>query len=399
MIRGLGRSAVLAGGLAAATLLFLAACSPIRLIESASLLSDLAAPPPIDPPIDPSIDRQEVSYRIDGHQRIADLYRPATVKAGLVLVPGVTPQGRDDPRLVAFAGTLAGAGFAVLVPEVAGLRALRVAPEDVAVIADAIRQMSGIGESAPTPVGIVGISYAAGPALLAVLAPATQGRIAFAVTLGGYYDIEAVIAHFVTGASRDKPNAAWRHGAPNRRAVWEFVLANADRIDDSRDATTLAAMAIRRRADPDAPIDDLVAALGASGQRVHALLANDDPDRVPEHIAALPPRLRDAIYALDLKRHATIADFPAPILIVHGKDDPVIPFSESRALADAIGEQRAVLVRPRALAHVSLGLDSVPDIVRIWRGAYWLLAARDRMAAPSFSGFRYRRESGGSGSG
>ena len=89
----------------------------------------------------------------------------------------------------------------------------------------------------------------------------------------------------------------------------------------------------------------------------------------------------------------------APILIVHGKDDPVIPFSESKALAHAIGKHRAVLVRPSALAHVSLGLETIPDIVRVWRGGYWLLAARDRMAAPSFSGFRYRHEPGGSGSG
>lgn len=369
-------------GLAAAAFLSLAACSPIRLIESASLISDLGTPAPTDP----SIDRQEVSYGIEDRPRIADLYRPARVKAGLVLVPGVTPQGRDDPRLVAFAGTLARAGFAVLIPEVAGLRALRVAPEDVAVIIDAVRQLSGAGELTPVPVGIVGISYAAGPALLAALASETRTRIAFAVTLGGYYDLEAVIASFVTGPS-------------HRRAVWEFVLANADRVDDSRDATTLAAMAIRRRADPAAPIGDLVAALGPAGQRVHALLANEDPRRVPEHIAALPPQLRDAIYALDLKRQPNIADFPAPILIVHGKDDPVIPFSESKALAHAIGKHRAVLVRPSALAHVSLGLETIPDIVRVWRGGYWLLAARDRMAAPSFSGFRYRHEPGGSGSG
>ena len=380
-------------GLAILICLFLAACSPWRLIESAALITDLVVPSSGDP----GVDRNEVSYTVDDQNWIGDLYRPPRAKAGLVIVPGATPQGRDDPRLVAFATALAQNGFAILVPEIQGLRALRVAPEDVEPIVAAIRQLSD-NRPEPTPVGIVGISYAAGPALLAALSPETRGRVAFSAALGGYFDLEAVITFFITGAFRDVAHAEWQQGTAHPRAVWEFVLANADRIDDPRDATTLAAMAMRRRADPAAPIDDLVAALGPSGQPVHALLANRDPDRVPGHIAQLPPRLRGAIYALDLKRRADLAAFPAPILIVHGQDDPVIPVSESNALAKAIGPERACLVRPAQLAHVDLGLASIVDIVGLWRGAYWLLAARDRMIAPSFSGFRYRREPGGSGS-
>src|SRR3970282_281862 len=47
------------------------------------------------------------------------------------------PAAKDDPRLVAFATTLARARFLVLVPDVAGLRQLRVRAADAREIADA----------------------------------------------------------------------------------------------------------------------------------------------------------------------------------------------------------------------------------------------------------------------
>ena len=53
-------------------------------------------------------------------------------------MPGLTPYGKDDPRLAAFAGSLAWSRFLVLLPEIANLRALRVSGADSAIIADAI---------------------------------------------------------------------------------------------------------------------------------------------------------------------------------------------------------------------------------------------------------------------
>ena len=95
--------------------------------------------------------------------------RPGEAPRGAaVVVPGLTPYGKDDPRLVAFAGSLARSRFLVLIPEIPNVRALRVSAADSAIIADAIgeaaRRFAGGAERS---VGLVAISFGAGPALLA----------------------------------------------------------------------------------------------------------------------------------------------------------------------------------------------------------------------------------------
>ena len=107
------------------------ACSPARIAESLSVLRDIqasdapsglkrATPPPW---------RETVTYRFEDHEYIGDIYGPGgadTPQAVTVLVPGVVPRGKDDPRLVALGRTLARAGFLVLVPDLANLRDLNI---------------------------------------------------------------------------------------------------------------------------------------------------------------------------------------------------------------------------------------------------------------------------------
>ena len=108
-----------------------------------------------------------LDYRVDGRRHRGDLY-PATGKpgAGLVIVPGAAELGKDDPRLVRFAATLAEAGFTVLVPDIASQKALRVGPENVGDVADAIDWLAGDWPAddwlagGQRRVGVAAISYA-----------------------------------------------------------------------------------------------------------------------------------------------------------------------------------------------------------------------------------------------
>ncbi|HSJ80581.1 MAG TPA: hypothetical protein VK910_05135, partial [Thiobacillus sp.] len=105
----------------------LAGCAPVRHYEAVRVLQDLAAgtgdsrlkrttPGPL---------RQPLAYTVAGRAHHADLYLPAALdgcvawspapseagtarcpRAALVAVPGAVPQGKDDPRMVAFATTL-----------------------------------------------------------------------------------------------------------------------------------------------------------------------------------------------------------------------------------------------------------------------------------------------------
>ena len=152
----------------------LGACSPPRAIEAAHVLADLGAGPREAAQTGPQPTRLIIASPQPGGI-FGDLYWPADrAGAALVLVPGAVPEGKDDPRLVAFADTLARARFAVLVPEIPNLRTLHVGPHDADSIARAIEQLASCFPPARQPgVGLVAISYAAGPALLAALRPDT----------------------------------------------------------------------------------------------------------------------------------------------------------------------------------------------------------------------------------
>lgn len=369
-------------------------CSPWRAMEAAEVLGDIAAGPKPSrlKRITPQPRRGPVTYEVAGRRRQGDLYRPGEVaKAALVLVPGIARAGKDDPRLVALANTLARARFTVLVPDIENLRALRVSPADAVAIADAINYLAGHylagdtpaparggrgGRGEPATVGLIAISYAAGPAVLAALRPDTRRRVRFVFIVGGYYDSVAVLTFFTTGYYRDRPGEPWLHRTANAYGKWVFIKSNAGRLRDPGDRAVLERMAERKMGNLEADITDLVAALGAEGRAVYALLANSDPDRVPALIAALPEGVRADIAALDLKRR-DLSKIEARLILIHGRDDAIIPYSESKALAAAAPVEKAALYVVDSLAHVDLGAAGLIDTLILWRAAYRLLAERE----------------------
>jgi pimeloyl-ACP methyl ester carboxylesterase len=356
-----------------------AGCSPPRAIEAARVLADLSQP---DAGAHATVAPTAVAFPPGAGVAAGDLYWPERAEAALVLVPGVVPEGKDDPRLVDLAQTLVRAGFAVLVPDIVGMRAQKVSPADAQAIAAAILWLADCAAPGGEPaVGVVAISYAAGPAILAALRPDAGSRVRFLVAIGGYYDLEALVTFFTTGYFRSTPEAPWQQGEPNAYGKWVFIAANAERLEDQGDRATLAAMAARKLEDLDADVADLEARLGPEGRSVTALLDNRDPERVPALIARLPEAVRADLAALDLSRR-DLAQLDARLLLVHGRDDPIIPPSQSEALAAAVPDQTALYVVD-SLAHVELDPAGLVDGFRLWRAVYQLLAERDGAPRPS----------------
>src|SRR5205823_8515581 len=123
----------------------LAGCMGPRGEEARELLADIAAGdgPSRLKQTTAAPSRIAIRYRRAAGEAIADLYRGSEQPRGaVVVVPGLTPDGKDDARLVAFAKSLARARFLVLVPDIANTRALKVSATDSAAIADAIEELA-----------------------------------------------------------------------------------------------------------------------------------------------------------------------------------------------------------------------------------------------------------------
>lgn len=363
--------------------LAVAACSPSRVMESADVLADLGAGagPSRLKRTTPAPHRSSVNYRVADRSYGGDIYRPGDGgAAALVLLPGVARAGKDDERLVAFANTLARAGFTVLVPDIVNLRALKVKSTDVRSIADAVRHLAAERKSR---VGLVAVSYTAGPAVLAALQDDIRCRVGFVLTIGGYYDRLTILTYLTTGYYRERPDGPWRKARRDPYGMWVSILSYTDFLARAADRDALEEIVRRRVSNLDADIGDLRARLGPEGQAVYALIANRDPDRVPRLIAALPRAVRLELAALDLKGR-DFSGFAAQLILIHGRDDAVIPYTESAALAAAVPAGRAALYLVDSLAHVDLGPTGVVDTFILWRALYRLLEERDAlMQAPA----------------
>ena len=158
------------------------------------------------------------------------------------------------------------------------------------------------------------------------------------------------------------------------------MRSNAARVEDRRDRALLTGMALRKMENLDAPLDDLLAKLGPEGRRVYALLENRDPDAVPGLIARLPEGVRTEIAALDLKRR-DLSKLGAELILLHGRDDPIIPETQSMALAAALPEGRGHLYLPDNLAHVELADGGLADGIALLPAVYRLLELRDEVLA------------------
>jgi fermentation-respiration switch protein FrsA (DUF1100 family) len=112
-----------------------------------------------------------------------------------------------------------------------------------------------------------------------------------------------------------------------------------------------------------------------------ALLDNRDPDRVHSLIQNLPTAIQAELEALDLKRR-DLSRLPFELLLVHGRDDPIIPSTESEALAAAASDDRSSLYIVDSLAHVELGPAGLIDGLKLLRAVYRLLTLRDALPAP-----------------
>ncbi len=357
-------------------LALLVGCAPITAVtepmcvpsyESLLMLADLSAGqgPSRLKQITPWPDRRLVDYTVDGRFYTGDLYRlSAAPQAAIVLVPGAAQKGKDDPRLVSLAYTLARVRFAVLVPDMTGVRDLKVRPSDIQEVADAFTYLASRRELAPEGrVGIGGHSYAVGPAILAAMQPELRDQVRFVYGIGGYYDITNVIRFFTTGYYRLEPTEPWRYLAPNDYGKWVFVLSNVDRFSEP-DRSTLTQMAERRISDPKAPIEELAMRLEAEGRSLYELLSNTDPERTPALLEALPAGIWSDMQALDLSRRG-LSDLRARLILIHGEDDTIIPYTESIRLDRAVPSYQARLFLLRGLQHVDIRGLGIRDAWRL----------------------------------
>ncbi len=371
---------------AVAALAILLLSSRIHTAYLAALVLAESASPEVDGPIatrlpDPVV--EGVTFAGPGKTMVADVYRPETggKHPGIVLSHGVAARGKDDPRLVNFADALARAGYVALVPQFVNMKEFRVRPSDIDELVASYEYLESRPDVDPTRVGLFGFSYAGGLSVLAAADPRIADRIRFCFLLGGYYDLVSVVTYMTTGMyERD---GTWVHLEPRNTGRWAFLLNSSDLIEDVADRETIAALARRKLDGPDSDVSDLVRGLGPEGASVYSLMVNTDPEQTRRLVEGLSPRVRQ--YFDELTLAGRIDGLRCRLIIGHGRDDDLIPYTESLKLARNVPEGTAVhLAILESFHHVDFRLGgvggprgllaSLAEIGRLYSITYDLLA-------------------------
>jgi hypothetical protein len=342
-------------------------------IGPALSLSLTLARPGAEPWLVPFLDEaviEELFVQVEGRRLVADLYRPRAPRGALLLVHGLSREGRRHPDLVRLARLLARHGRLVLVPHFEGLAAFKLSGREVPEVRAALRTLAGRSPS----VGVAGFSFGAGPALLAA---AEVPDLALTASFGGYADLRDVIVYLTTGTHAFGGRHYRQQPEPYNR--WKLLALLAGFVQNEADRPLLDGIAQRRLADPDADTRPLEAELGPEGRLVLTLVLNRQPEAVAPLLAALPAGARAAIERLSPL--TAVPSLPGRILIAHGLGDASIPFTESLRLAEA-SQGRAEAVILETFEHTgpqplwSSISSRIRDGGRLLRLADALLAAR-----------------------
>lgn len=295
----------------------------------------------------------------------------------VLLVPGVHASGVDEPRLVQFARDLASVRHIVLTVELTDLARYRITPRSTDMIEDAASWLSHQPTLAPDGrVGMMGISFAGGLSIVAAARPSIRDRVAFVMSFGGHGDLPRTLRYLCTGIQPDLS-----HRPPHDYGVAIILLGVADRVVPPEQAQPLREAIL---AFLDGSRFDTVDAARAQREFAHARAleaALPEPARTlmgyvnARDVAHLGPILLPHAAALggDPALSPALASPPAaPVYLLHGTDDNVIPAIESSLLAESL-RARGVAVRQLATPLIThADVDKAATVSAVWRLiAFW----------------------------
>jgi hypothetical protein len=312
-----------------------------RAFVSLLILSDSVRPPEkavMGKFIDgPSV--KKVSIPSKGRFLHADLYIPKEggLHFPLVIVHGVNPTGKDDEQLVLLAKNFARAGFLVLVPDFEGMKTLRIRISEAEDVLQSFLYISR-RQDAKHRGGMLGISYGAGPMLLASADPRIRDRVSVVVSFGGYYNLRNVMLFAMTGNFEYGRHRGWLR--PEESFRWMFAYKNLDMLRTPADRSNLSKIIEMKNRYEIAQAAALVKSLGPEGRALYEFLMNKDPERFDLLYENLPVSIREQVYQLSPAR--AIKFIHASFIIAHGMEDYSIPYTESLRIADAVGDASRV---------------------------------------------------------
>jgi dienelactone hydrolase len=374
----------------------LVAAAGIRFVRGFSLVvraADLQGPIRVLADFDVTPVRERVVRVSAGEGSFrARIYEPdGSARQTVLLVPGLHPAGLDEPRLMVLARRLAETGMTVVTLEVQELMRFEITP----VVTDRIERAAAwlaadSGLAASGRIGLMGVSFSGGLSIVAAGRPSLRDRLLYVFSFGGHDDLRRVLEYLCGGVAPDAPRADARAddgrfgvmsdaGPPHDYGVAVLLLNVVERVVPAHQVEPLQS-AVRRflvasyldRFDKQAASREYAALreVAATLPEPAASLLGYVNDR---DVARLGPLLYPHIWAYADAPALSPSRSPspvAPVFLLHGRSDTVIPAAESQYLADRLEGVPVRLLLTDLISHAEANRPAhFADVARLV--AFW----------------------------
>jgi dienelactone hydrolase len=326
----------------------------------------------------------------------ARLYRPAAGEArrAVTLIPGVHMDGIREARLVGMAEDLAASGFTVLTVASPDLQRFRITPASTDIIEDAALWLAAGADGAVAhaddgKVGMLGISFSGGLSVVAAGRSELRDKVSFVMSFGGHGDLQRVMRYLASGnapampplgeATEDIAGAEHVTIKPPHDYGVSVVLLGvadqlvpADQVERLREGILifLAASSLDTIDKPRAEIGfqrarDFAEELPEPSQTLLTHVNNRAVDHLGPILTPIVESLadRDEHTSLSPERAAAPA---APVYLLHGAEDNVIPSVETVLLTNYLRDKTDVhAVLSGLITHAEV--DRSAAAIEVWR--------------------------------
>ena len=279
-------------------------------------------------------ERIEITYTLDdGSTGVADLYIPAGSgeRSAILFFLGVNPAGKDDERVVNLGNAVARTGIVVMIPWSERMAQRRVTEQEIDDLVRGFEHLRSLDMVDSEQVGMAGFCVGASLIMVAAQDERIRDDVKVVNSFAGYYEAKDLIAS-VAAKRRfyDGESGPWEPDKLSVEVVRTHLLESVPDVEERK----LVAHAV----EDGVELPDVVS---SQARLVYDILHASDLDEAQKLIAQLPQDSLDTLSRISPSTN--IEDLRAKLLVMHDRQDRLVPSEESRRLADA--------VRPRGDVH------------------------------------------------
>ncbi len=340
--------------LLAGVLVFLLAAWPfakdhLEALAVLDLVSGKPVPAPIADVVSHPVHTEDLTLQVESGPVRARLYEPVDKRkvSPLIVLHGVHHLGIDEPRLEAFASAMASCGIEVLTPELPDIKDYHVDSTSVKTIGESVQWYA---KRTGGPVGVLGLSFSGGLALVAAADPLYKPDFKFVFAVGSQDSMGRVAQYYRTNEDL-RPNGTVEllpaHEYGPLVLEYEYVEDFVPKQDVAPVRAVLRAHLYEDKAAEEAAslkLDnrqkrETLELMDATSPQTRALIASANAKHADE-MAGLSPRGK-------LKTMTT------PVYLLHGQADNIIPSAETLWMASELPSEtlQAMLVSP-VISHI-----------------------------------------------